>query len=198
MVAAMLVVLLPGCAGGSDPAPEAVAQTLVGRVQGTEVYVALQLGVDGGAQAYLCDSTDIAQALSGTEQDGAVQLTGEQGVQLSGQVDRGAASGTVVVDGAEHPFTAELATGDAGFYRAAGEGVVIGWVLLNDGTQRGALKEITDRGEAQDRDRDVGFAERLQPAPTLDPRRPLLVPHQGKQLEVRLERELSQEQVKVR
>jgi hypothetical protein len=49
-----------------------------------------------------------------------------------------------LADGKSHRFTATLAHGRAGLYRRASARAVSGWIVLADGTVRGATARIAD------------------------------------------------------
>lgn len=100
--------------------------------------------------------------LPGLEDDAA--LTTREGEALGEVTLSGSeASGHVEVDGKKRSFTAKLASGEAGLYRAAkgtlGEpgSVEAGWVVLADGSQRGNVN-ITDPSDLN-----------VEPAPNLNP-----------------------------
>lgn len=97
--------------------------------------------------AYLCDGADISiwlfgETTSETTGEPVVLEAGDARVALTigedsvtGEVEQGGA--------APQAFIAEFATEDAGLFRAVetvdGQDYVGGWVVLNDGRQRGAL-----------------------------------------------------------
>jgi hypothetical protein len=163
LCAAALVV---GCSGGDDGGgvPEgASVGSFVGLLEGTDAHIAIVS--DGEKLAgYVCDSKNVSIWFKGevggtsadlkarTEQDlGEVAFLGDT------------ADGEIEIDGERHSFSAELAIGDAGLYRALkenGEGAVeVGWVVLNDGSQRGGTNVVDP----------VSFNRSVQPAPFLDP-----------------------------
>jgi hypothetical protein len=93
--------------------------------------------------AYLCDSQEVSQWISG-------EIEGQQGTLIAAEssadvtVADGSVWGTLILDGGEtRLFTAESAHDDAGVYHAEfSQGGVdhrLGWVVLNDGRQRGPL-----------------------------------------------------------
>jgi hypothetical protein len=92
---------------------------------------------------YLCDGADISTWLFGETMDDTVVLeAGDIHVALS--LGEDSVTGEVEQAGAApQAFTAEFATEDAGLFRAVetvdGQDYVGGWVVLNDGRQRGAL-----------------------------------------------------------
>lgn len=92
---------------------------------------------------YLCDGADISTWLFGeTTGDSVILEAGETRVELSLAED--SVMGQVELAGAApQDFVAEFAVEDAGLFRAVetvdGEDYVGGWVVLNDGRQRGAL-----------------------------------------------------------
>lgn len=92
---------------------------------------------------YLCDGQTVSQWLS-------QEITGQEATLVAGDtsvdvtIDDSSVSGMVALgDGEPRPFTADLASGKAGLYRAewnlAGAGYQIDWVVLADGRQRGGM-----------------------------------------------------------
>lgn len=134
-----LLVLSSGCE--RVPSLPSV-RTFVGPVEGSEAFVALSI-VSGEVMAYVCDGHETATWLRGTVTDGDLALTAD-GMRLRAlQTEQGFA-GTLTLETRSHAFTVTPAMRGGGFYRAAetiaGLGYVGGWILLNDGSQRGALK----------------------------------------------------------
>jgi hypothetical protein len=136
-------------AGGSSAAPK--DGSYVGKVDGTDAYIALVTG-SGKVAGYICDSATISIWIpAATVSGNSASLVSRKGAAV-GQVtwSGSTASGTVTIDGASHAFTAQLATGDAGLYRAvqgtpgAAGSIEVGWVVLPDGTQRGTITSFTD------------------------------------------------------
>jgi hypothetical protein len=130
----------PGRVGSADEQSAAIARgtdTRVGRVQGTEAYIAVRY--DGlRLQAYACDGSARRPAtVSGwfeAEWDGREPATiVSDGLRL--RVERLHADGRISgrLDG--HRFTAEPATGPAGLFERDGRRSVV----LADGSVRGAM-----------------------------------------------------------
>lgn len=156
-VALTAAVVLAGCGddAGSGDSPTQANQatalkgTFVGEVDGTDAYVAL---ISDGTRVlgYLCDSKKLSRWIDVAPiRDGAASLSSRAGDDLGeAMISDGRVSGTVTIDGEQHAFRAERASGEAGLYRAAridqedgklSEGEVeAGWIVLADGTQRGA------------------------------------------------------------
>lgn len=130
----------------------AVAGAHVGEVT-DDLFIAV--AVEDGAEAaearegqpvsvYLCDG-EFSQWLRGElDAQGQTVLEEELGAKVRlGLAGDGEIAGIVQVPGARpQPFTATAATGEAGLYRAqqtfAGVEASAGWVVLNDGRQRGS------------------------------------------------------------
>lgn len=92
---------------------------------------------------YLCDSREVSQWISGeiSGQEGTLQA-GDSSAEVT--ITDNEVSGMVALDGGEpQPFSAEAAADDAGVYLAelsqGGLDSRLGWVILNDGRQRGPL-----------------------------------------------------------
>jgi hypothetical protein len=75
-----------------------------------------------------------------------LDLTNDDGAELVATIDDGALNGTFTSpQTGARDVRAEKARGDAGLYRLAGDdaraaGIVAGWIVANDGTQRGSLR----------------------------------------------------------
>ena len=156
-VALAAAVVLAGCGDDADNASQpAQAKPMaelkgafVGKVDGTEAYVALV--TDGNrVLGYVCDSKKLSRWIAvATIRDGTAVLNSRTGDELGeAMISAGRVSGTVTIDGEPHAFRAQQAAGEAGLYRAArvdredgklreGE-IEAGWIVLPDGTQRGA------------------------------------------------------------
>ena len=155
-VLAMMVGCLTACGddddgAGAAPTPVPGVGTLVGAVEGGDVYVAL---ISDGERVvgYLCDDGKIAAWLAPAEIDnGRAQLVSRDGKDM-GDVEIGAdgASGSVEVAGQSLGFAVIPASGDAGVFRAtagtAGEpgSIEAGWITLADGSTKGATKTLTE------------------------------------------------------
>jgi hypothetical protein len=150
--AVTLLVMLAGlglvsCGGGSAAPKDG---SYVGKVDGTDAYIALVTG-SAKVAGYICDSASISVWIpAATVSGNTANLVSRKGVAVGPVTWSGStASGTVTIDGTGHAFTAQLASGDAGLYRAvqgtpgdAGS-IEVGWVVLADGTQRGTITSFT-------------------------------------------------------
>ena len=145
-----VVVLLAGLVlSAGAGAGTAGAETYVGRVQDSNAYIAVAR--DGRKiGGYVCDDgagsrwIEYAFLKNGT----APLRAGTTGERL-GTVRAGARSvtGTVKVGGKTHRFRADLVDDDdVGLHFAVGKQrnrlLVAGWILLPDGTQRGAISQV--------------------------------------------------------
>ncbi len=164
LVAAMLLVL-SACGGGGDggeATPTGFATgTFVGLVDDTDAFVAI---VSDGAKlaGYVSDGKAISIWFKGNVGDNAATLTARTEQELGDVEFLGdTADGEIEIGGERRSFSAEIAIGDAGLYRAVEEGggtVEVGWVVLNEGSQRGATSVVEPASET-----------RFAPAPPLDP-----------------------------
>jgi hypothetical protein len=165
-----------GCGADGDGETSAAAGTYVGTVDGTDAYIAL---VSDGKQVsgYLCDGTPkavkVCRWLDNAEVTGQNAALGERPRRFLVEARLAdEATGEVETYPQAHSFTAEAASGDAGLYRAikAGEAgtVEAGWILLNDGSQRG--------GSARQFE---GHIFEHQSVPKLDPGYSVYVPQLG-------------------
>lgn len=157
--------------GGSAADDVARAATYVGRVEGSDAYIAISK--DGRTiGGYLCDGAVVSRWLryAWLEKGHAPLIAGTTGEELgSVHISGGTATGVIRVGDRDLPFLAERvhAGGDAGLYFAIAKQpdrlLVGGWILHPDGTQRGAVSRLSTRTLSP-----------LTPlaAPTLDPRAP--------------------------
>ena len=111
----------------SAAAPAVVEKAYTGRSAGDEVTVAVAVK-DGKAVAYVCDGKKVEAWLEGTLTGKTLALSGKTGT-VTGTLDDKAAFGTVVVDGAEWPFSAQGVQAPAGLYEGRGllRGVAARW-----------------------------------------------------------------------
>jgi hypothetical protein len=165
----VLVGLAAACGGGNggtQPSPQAqgprLADQWAGRIDGTDSYISVFTLNNGETGAYLANGKDVAALVLGTIQGDALQLSPAGDVSVEGTVSGDQVTGTATIGGEEHSFTADRATGEAGWYRGRtsenGELVTAGYIILADGTQKGAMR----RG-----DEVLG-------APTFDPANPTI------------------------
>lgn len=143
LAVALLALALAGC-GGDDDGPR-LADQWAGEVEGTNAYISVFTLDDGQAGAYLADGNGIAALVLGTRDGDKLALpANEDGVAVEASVSGSTVSGVAVVNGREHAFSADSASGEAGWYRArtevGGDPVAAGYILLADGSQRGAVR----------------------------------------------------------
>lgn len=152
---------------GGPSSDDARAETFVGRVPGSNAYIAI---LKDGRQigGYVCDNGSGSGWLESSRlRDGRAPLrvgTGERvgSVRIAGRQ----ATGTIEVRGRKRRFraTRTRARGDVGLHFAIGKQrnrlLVGGWILHPDGTQRGAVSRV-----------DMETLGRLETigAPRLDP-----------------------------
>lgn len=95
-------------------------------------------------RGYVCNR-EVGVWLDGEVNGNEVTLSSDDGViQLDATIGTDDGFGVAHLgEAASHPFTVTSATGDAGLYRAEvqidGEDRIAGWVVLEDGRQRGGL-----------------------------------------------------------
>jgi len=153
LAALVVAVAIVVSVGGSDADDVASAATFVGRVEGSDAYIAISK--DGRKiGGYLCDGTVVSRWLEYTwlEKGHAPLIAGTTGEELgSVQISGGTATGVIRVGDRDLPFLAERvhANGDAGLYFAIAKQedrlLVGGWILHPDGTQRGAVSRLNMR-----------------------------------------------------
>jgi hypothetical protein len=130
----------------TEPAVDAeLPAELVGEVDGGEAFVAIVAGEDGEVTAYVCDGEEGEMAATGDwftgELDGAtLSLQADSGATLEAELTDDGATGTYTsADGATADLAAEPAEGDAGLYRGEDGDVVAGFIVDNDGDDRGGI-----------------------------------------------------------
>ena len=130
-------------------ADDARASTFVGRVQGSDAYIAVL--TDGREiSGYVCDDGGVGRWIGSSRlRDGIAPLrAGTTGERLGRvRIDDQRATGTIEVGGRERRFRARrVREQDAGLHFAIGKQtnrlLVGGWILLPDGTQRGAVAGV--------------------------------------------------------
>lgn len=156
------------------PAAPAVAEkAYAGRSSGNEVTVAIAVK-NGRAVGYICDGKRTEAWLEGAVSGSDLSLKSADGAStIVGTLDDAKSLGTVAVGDKEWPFAAKGVTAPAGLYegRASVKGVLnrIGWIVLPDGTQTGALRKGAE----------------VDPAPPLNPAQPNSVVLDGVPVTVR-------------
>jgi len=128
-------------AGTNVTKAKSAKTTFVAEVPGTDAYLAIVLG-KRSAVAYLCDSAQLDEWLTGAASNGVAALESETGSTLVAVRAGKKVRGTIVLaDDRVLTFTATRATGKAGLFRQGRtvDGVTLakGWVRLADGTTRG-------------------------------------------------------------
>jgi hypothetical protein len=155
IAAVVLAGLATACGGGDSvddqtPGPQPggprLADQWAGKVDGTNAYISVFTLDNGETGAYLADGDQIAALVLGTLQGGNLDLgPNDDGVTVKGTVADADVTGTTTIDGQEHSFSATRATGEAGWYRGrttvGGELATAGYIILADGTQRGAVRQ---------------------------------------------------------
>lgn len=145
--------VLPAC-GDDDGADRAAdiedladaGRGFVGTVEGTNAFVAVIAG-GGEAIVYVCDGDeDLAEWFAGSMDETTIELTTESGALVEAAPSEDGYIGTVTfADGETHRFDAEPAAPGAGLFRVTGPdartaGITAGWIVTNDGAQRGSLR----------------------------------------------------------
>jgi hypothetical protein len=147
-VAAVLIVAAFN--GDDDGVDDAIASSgwdvFVGKVSESDAYIAL-ISDGKEMQGYVAaDAWWGNWSQRAPVNDGRARLLSRRGFLLADVLVSGdGASGNVLMDGQSLAFEAERAKGDAGLYRAtlgdvgADGSFEVGWVVLNDGSQRGTV-----------------------------------------------------------
>jgi hypothetical protein len=137
----------------AEPSAKTPTGTWVARVEDTNAYVAVVVGTGDGdrrrpAAVYVCDGAELAGWFSGATRRARLDLSADTGGAVVARITKPKVTGTVTLaDGTRLSFRARRAKGDAGLYRAQdtidGTEYLGGWIVLADGTQRGAVRTIT-------------------------------------------------------
>jgi hypothetical protein len=148
LATALLALAAAGCSdNGNDAAArrEPITGSFVGTVAPSDAYVAIVAGAKGDTLAYVTDGAYSVDWVDGTRQGDSARLSNEGGATLDAKFGRGIVTGSFTRPGYE-PRIIMARPGDApaGLYRAtedfADGRYVGGWVVLPDGTQRGAVR----------------------------------------------------------
>lgn len=146
-------------AGTVTPAP--VGPTLTEAVytgRSSDDQLAVAVGIkDGRAAGYLCDGDGVEAWLEGTVAGDRLTLHGyDPGTSLTATADQRAVLGGVSIGGTVRPFSAKIATGEAGLFQSrrtvAGITTRIGWIVLPDGSVVGVRNSGGERSRAPDLD----------------------------------------------
>lgn len=119
--------------------------SFVGKVEGTNAYVAFVEEADG-VIAYFCDGDKLGLWFRGEAGSTTLDATHPSGAALSARRATDGFTGSVTIAGTAHSFTTSSATHPAGLWEGfdlagqsgATENARFGWIVLPDGTQRGA------------------------------------------------------------
>ena len=120
------------------------AETYTGRLEGTGAFIAVITGSDK-LVAYTCDGFTLAQWFRATPLKTPLELASTDGqsrlkLRLSARLVTGSLE---FGDGGVFRFKAARSSGDSGLYRSEtlkdGVGYVGGWVVLENGEQRGSI-----------------------------------------------------------
>ncbi len=136
----LMSLLLAACGGAAEP----LSGSFVGKVDGSDAFIAVVLHTDGAVTAYVCDSTTISEWFKGSVDGASLSLTNADGARLSADLAAGSFDGTFTTsEGISLNFSVTEADQPAGLYRdedtVDGVDLVAGWIVLPDGDQRGAV-----------------------------------------------------------
>lgn len=146
----MAVGLLAGdlsAAAAAAPAKKGSGVTYVGRVEGTDAYVAFFVAKKN-AFGYVCDGEQLAHWVAGKVKKGGFALTDTSGgpaaaTLVGGVLGKKVEGALILTDGTRHAFSARKAKGKAGLYRRErvidGVNYAAGWVELPDGSFKGQV-----------------------------------------------------------
>lgn len=141
------VLALAACSGSDSTEADANTGSYVGTVDASAAYVAVVVEPDGATLAYVSDGDESVDWLDGRVADDAASLRNDGGAVLDVTFTDDGATGSFTRPGvAPLTFTVEPADAPAGLYRAEkvlADGLYVGgWVVLADGTQKGAVRRF--------------------------------------------------------
>ena len=155
-LAILLLILSAACApateSGHSEEPGHVDH-YTGTVADSNAFVGLATK-DNHILAYVCDGT-LQQAptiyawFRGELSGDSFDLTSDNGLHLTGQIESHEVSGTVqFADGSENAFTADVAEAPAGLYRQEetidGNQIISGWIVTANNEFRGGNRMVKD------------------------------------------------------
>ena len=153
-VTAVATVRSTGGARHSSVAPAALTTTpqvhgsFAGVMSGTDVYLLIAVDTAGDVIAYACDGGTTATWFSGRTTGSTIALTSGTANILSTAVP-GRITGTLKIGDARRAFVLSPVGRRGGLYaaRSATHGIdhTAGWILLDDGSQRGTVLTGTTR-----------------------------------------------------
>jgi hypothetical protein len=108
-------------AQGASPAVDSLTgTTYVGATSNPDLFVAVVLGDDGEARAYLCDNTGVSEWFTGTTDGATLDLASAPGGGLAAAIEASGVSGSATLaDGTAVTFDAVPAQGVAGLYTSS-------------------------------------------------------------------------------
>jgi hypothetical protein len=143
----LLMLGVGGC-GGNDNSGGGGATargSFVGEVPGTGASVAVVAGSQAAAALVTNGGHGITETFGGARRGSRVKLKSSHSAVLDVKLSDAGGSGKVVLEGRSHAVSLKPARPRAGLYRAAGRigkrPVWVGWVVLNDGRQRGSAND---------------------------------------------------------
>jgi hypothetical protein len=148
LVATLLTLLVASCGGGGDTTTaqrRTIIGSFVGKVDGSDAYVAIVVGARGNALAYVTDGAWSVDWVNGRITGRSAALGNEGGATLNARFGRGTVTGSFTRPRTPAlQFTARHGAAPAGLYRATPDFTdgryVGGWVVLPDGTERGTVR----------------------------------------------------------
>lgn len=137
-----------------DPGvPEQVFTGTATESRGLAIAVAVK-GTE--AAAYLCDGSELEAWLKGTVDGDSVDVRAANGsASLTGTLSDDRFAGEGESNGRPFTFDLDLADKPAGLYRGESGTAVIGWIVLEDGTQVGIANSPQGTGPAPELDPGV-------------------------------------------
>lgn len=143
MLGGALLVVVAGCDGG--PSTEPTDRVWIGEVD-DDTFVAV-VSDDERVLAYVCDGTPEAVSVAtwfvGTHDGDSFALDHASGRRFTGTIGDDAISGHLLLGDEELAYMAAPAAGAAGLFLADEADLRGGWIVHEDGAQRGAVLHRT-------------------------------------------------------
>ena len=136
----ILVGLLISACGGAEP----VSGSYVGKVDGSDAFIALVAQKNGEVTASVCDGASISEWFRGSADGDTLELASKSGAHLAADLAADSINGSFTPSGGSSlDFIASAVTEPAGLYRAEqtidGVDYVGGWIVLPGGEERGSI-----------------------------------------------------------
>jgi hypothetical protein len=122
-----------------------------GRAEDNAGAIALAVLGDQAA-AYFCDGRNVESWFRGSVMEDEISAESKDGATLEAKLDGNHIKGTAEIKSEKLKFEINEAKKPAGLYRARGSKTIIGWIVLEDGSQAGVQTTGADSAAAPELD----------------------------------------------